>query len=97
MPPIDEFESWQEFRKAAMLKLAEEHSIDEAHTRHVSGSPVNGIVEMAQALDSDLVVMGALSRTHRTHRTLGTIAERVLNQLDCDVLFVPLDRTGSSG
>ena len=91
MPPIDEFDSWLEYRKAAMQKLAEEHQIDATHTRQVSGSPANGIVEMAEALSSDLVVMGALSRTFRNEKTLGTIAEKVLNRLDCDILFVPLD------
>ena len=91
MPPKDERADWREFRRAAVEKLAENHEIEITHIRQFAGSPVDGIVEIAQALGSDLVVMGALSRTFRAHRILGTIAEKVLHKLDCDLLFVPLD------
>lgn len=91
MPPIDEFDSWQEFREAAMQKLAEKHHVDSHHTRLISGSPARGVADLAQSIQADLVVMGAQSRTFSSDRLLGSVAEKVLNELDCDLLFVPLE------
>jgi universal stress protein E len=57
--------------------------------RHVlTGSPVAGIPLLARRLRADLVVMGALARSGLQRVFIGNTAERVLNDLPCDVLVV---------
>ena len=46
------------------------------------------IPRMAEKLDADLVVMGAISRSTLKRIAIGNTAERVLGDLPCDVLVV---------
>lgn len=93
MPPFVGSDDWQRFHEAAMEKFAQRHRIDIEHTRVISGSPASELAELAEVLSADLIVMGALSKTFSKDRQLGSVAEKVASKLDCDLLFVPLNRS----
>ncbi len=57
--------------------------------RHLLGRhPVNAIPELARKIHSDIVVMGAISRTGIKRFFIGNTAERIVDDLTCDVLVV---------
>jgi universal stress protein E len=57
--------------------------------RHlVSAHPVNAIPALARKIRSDIVVMGAISRTGLKRLLIGNTAERIIDDLPCDVLVV---------
>jgi universal stress protein E len=57
--------------------------------RHlVSRHPADAIPETARKIGSRLVVMGAISRSGLKRLFIGNTAERVVDQLSCDVLIV---------
>jgi universal stress protein E len=57
--------------------------------RHLVGRhPTDAIVEVARETGSGIVVMGAMSRSGLRRLVIGNTAERVLDQLACDVLIV---------
>jgi nucleotide-binding universal stress UspA family protein len=56
--------------------------------RHLAvGRPADEIVEVAEALDSDLVIVGTTGRTGVTRLVLGSVAEKVTHQARCPVLI----------
>ena len=50
--------------------------------------PVNAIAEAARKSNSAIVVMGAISRSGFKRLLIGNTAERILDQLSCDILVV---------
>jgi nucleotide-binding universal stress UspA family protein len=57
----------------------------------VEGEPWRGILEVARDLDVDLIVVGS-HRYHGLDRVLGTVAAKIVNHADRNVLVVR-DRT----
>ena len=53
----------------------------------VDGDPWRRILEVAQQIDADLIVIGS-HRLHGVERLLGTVASRVVNHADRSVLVV---------
>ena len=58
------------------------------------GSPASAIVEHAQAVGTDLIVMGTHGRNGLAHLFLGSVAERVLRHASCPVFTVRGADTG---
>ncbi len=58
------------------------------------GDPVAEILEMADKLDSDLLVMGDHSKGILAHTFLGSTAEKVLRHIRRPVLVVPIPKEG---
>ena len=56
-----------------------------------SRAPVAAIVELAQSLPADLIVMGTRGRTDLRHVLLGSVAERTIRLAHCPVLTVKVD------
>jgi universal stress protein E len=57
--------------------------------RHLIGRhPIDAIEEVADEIGSSIVVMGAIARSGLKRLFIGNTAERVLDQLPCDVLIV---------
>jgi universal stress protein E len=54
----------------------------------IQGQPAEEIPEVARKIGAGLVVMGAISRSGLKRFFIGNTAERVLNDLPCDVLVV---------
>jgi nucleotide-binding universal stress UspA family protein len=53
----------------------------------VLGDPWQEILNVAQAVDVDLIVLGS-HRYHGADRILGTVASKIVNHADRDVLVV---------
>ncbi len=62
---------------------AEIHLVDE--------SPVAAILQLAEELHADLIVMGTRGLTGAKHVLLGSIAERTIRLAPCPVLSVKAD------
>ena len=73
-------EDFKAFAGEAGIPRARRHSID--------GDPVYGIPRVARAMRAKIVVIGAVSRSGLKRVFIGNTAERVLNDLPCDVLVV---------
>lgn len=81
---------WRERHSHAVHQLAEEHDIPPDRIHLVDDQPSDAIPAMAKKLDTDLVVMGVVSRSFVTRMMVGRTAERMLDRLDCDVLTLQL-------
>jgi len=58
-------------------------------SKHLVGEhPVNAIPRLARRIGCDIVVMGAISRSGLKRIFIGNTAERMLDNLECDVLVV---------
>ena len=55
----------------------------------VAGSPIQGILDEATALRSDLIVMGTRGRSGLARVLLGSVTERVLRKARCPVITTP--------
>jgi universal stress protein E len=62
--------------------------IPSAYRHVVARHPVDAIHAVARDVDSAIVVMGAVSRSGLKRAFIGNTAERILDQLACDVLVV---------
>jgi universal stress protein E len=66
--------------------LADKHGISDCAVREGVASTV--IVSEANRRGSDLLVIGAVSRSLLARPVIGSTAERVIDHVDCDVLVV---------
>ncbi len=74
--------------KAAFERLLEGYDIPRSR-RHLSGDfPTAAINDMVRRTHADIVVMGALSRSGLGRLLIGNTAERLLDELPCDLLIV---------
>jgi universal stress protein E len=78
---------------AATARAAFERSLRSTRVprvrRHlVAGHPINVIPDVARRTRSAIVVMGAVSRSGLKSVFIGNTAERVLDDLECDLLVV---------
>lgn len=69
----------------------------ETHTTVELGAPESNIVEKANALGADLIVLATHGRTALAHVLLGSVAERVVRHAACPVLTVPARFPKSAG
>lgn len=58
------------------------------HRHLASDHPSHAIPRLARRIHSDIVVMGAVSRSGLKRLLIGNTAERILDDLGCDVLVV---------
>ena len=70
-------------------------SIPETRRHLVPRHPIDAIQEAAAKVDCGIVVMGAISRSRLKRLVLGNTAERVFDELSCDVLVVKPKRFAS--
>jgi len=86
---IDEAASEAESRaRAALTRALRGAPIAPAHRYVLGRHPIDAILEVAGKTRSDIVVMGAISRSGLKRVFLGNTAERLLDELPCDVLIV---------
>lgn len=71
--------------------LADELGIDRKRAHQLPGSPRDILPYFAREKKADLVVMGAIARWGDANRVIGSTAERVLDDLPCDILVVKLE------
>jgi universal stress protein E len=70
----------------SVTALADKHGISDCVVRE--GTASNVIVSEAKRRSSDILVMGAVSRSLLVRPVIGSTAERVIDHVDCDVLVV---------
>lgn len=81
--------------RSAFERTLEGASIAESGRHLVPRHPIDAIEAVARDVESDIVVMGAVSRSGLKRLVLGNTAERVLDHLPCDVLIVKPKRFAS--
>lgn len=82
------YEAQKEIGRRAFEKFAQRHRIPATRRHLVDASPETAIPAAARRLNADIVVMGAVARSGIKRLLIGSTAERVLNELPCDVLVI---------
>lgn len=72
--------------KAKML--LEEAQIGIQNEVILTGNPAQKIIDFTQKEKTDLVIMGARTRTDLSKLLLGSVSKRVLENVECDVLII---------
>jgi nucleotide-binding universal stress UspA family protein len=94
LPALPTPELTREIRDA--LRSTLEHAMTRVEAtgeaRVLEGSPASAIVDCAEELGAELVVVGTHGRTGLTRLALGSVAERVIRAAGCSVLAVRLAR-----
>ncbi len=87
--PFDEDGSKAE---QAIAELAKAHNIPAEHCHCVDENIHISLPKLVEDSGIALVVMGAISRSRLDRILIGNTAEKLLDELDCDVLIVKPDR-----
>ncbi|HET9473204.1 MAG TPA: universal stress protein [Steroidobacteraceae bacterium] len=82
------YEQQKQRSRAMFDAFADKARIPRASRQLVDSEPEFAIPHVAKKLGADLVVMGAVSRSGLKRVFIGNTAERVLDDLPCDVLVV---------
>ncbi len=69
-------------------RLAERYEIPSARRHLIEGEPAAAIAKFTKTRGTDLLVMGAVSRSAVQRAVLGNTAEKVIDAVGCDVLVV---------
>jgi len=77
--------------RKALNRLAQRYGIPAAARFVETGDPATVLPRLTRRLSSDLLVMGAVSRTGLKRLLIGNTAERVIDEISCDVLIVKPD------
>jgi nucleotide-binding universal stress UspA family protein len=94
-PPFNEAMSWETMIRQKARAALDEWPLPEgfATLKIVralrSGSPSAHIVQYAQEMGIDLIVMGTHGRSGFSHLLMGSVAENVVRRASCSVLTVP--------
>jgi universal stress protein E len=90
--PLDEIEQqMHEDHQKRFQEITAFHEIDEAHAHLKSGLAHEELPGLANALEADVVVMGAVARNRWKRLFIGATAERTLEHLPCDLLIIKPD------
>ena len=71
--------------------LAAKHGINKDHVLICEGDAADKIIDTAQELNADLIVLAANNRSALNRLLLGSTSRKVLNQAQCDVLVLRVD------
>jgi universal stress protein A len=85
--PTLDWEQVHEDRVKQIVSLAEEAGLTKANIIEKNGRAIDVILEEAQRLEADLVIVGSHGR-HGVGLLLGSTANGVLHRAKCDVLAV---------
>jgi len=87
--PLDDAEMAMETsRRDALVELVKSAGLDDAVATLMKGRPDDALRAMAERGETDLIVMGGLSRGRFRDFVVGSTAERILYHADVDVLVV---------
>jgi universal stress protein E len=78
--------------RTAFHRLMAGKDIPGARSHLVGNLPVTAINNVARKVHAQILVMGALSRTGLKRLIIGNTAERLLDQVPCDILIVKPDQ-----
>jgi universal stress protein E len=75
----------------ALLALAQNYELKE-DVCHCDNEPVaSGLPKLSESIGASAVVMGAISRSRIDRVMIGSTAERLLDELECDVFIIKPD------
>jgi nucleotide-binding universal stress UspA family protein len=83
-----EQQAYEAMLRKQIDRLRVKHDIPPDNVFIASGDPVTQLPRRAKKLGAGLVVMGAVSRRGLQRLFIGHTAERVIDELACDVLIV---------
>jgi universal stress protein E len=90
--PFDEIEQqMHEDHEKRFNEITEFHKIDAEHAHLVAGLTHEELPLIADKLEADVVVMGAVARNRWKRLFIGATAERTLEDLPCDLLIIKPD------
>ena len=90
--PFDEIEKqMHEDHQKRFKEITEFHEVDEDKLHLVAGLTHEELPAIADEIDADVVVMGAVARNRWKRLFIGATAERTLEYLPCDLLIVKPD------
>ncbi len=90
--PLDEIEEqMHKDHQKGFRKITRSHMIDTDKAHLVAGLTHEELPAIADKLDADVVVMGAVARNRLQRLFIGSTAERTLEHLPCDLLIVKPD------
>lgn len=90
--PFDEIEKQMaEQHEKRFNEVIEFHGIDKEKSHLVAGLTHEELPALAEEIEADVVVMGAVSRNRWKRLFIGATAERTLEHLPCDLLIVKPD------
>lgn len=79
----------------ALDRALRDIDIPQSRRHLIARHAIDAIEDVAREIESDIVVMGAVSRSGLKRLAIGNTAERVLDHLPCDVLVVKPPRFAS--
>ena len=86
--PGSEVAEMEKSHTEAVQAIAERHGVPRDRVQVLQGGPRRVLVEAAEQLRADVVVMGAVSRNAVERLFIGSTAESVLDKIGCDLLIV---------
>ncbi len=90
--PFDEIEKqMHEQHEKRFNEVTEFHGLDDKHAHLVAGLTHEELPIMAEKIDADVIVMGAVARNRWKRLFIGATAERTLEFVPCDLLIVKPD------
>jgi len=72
----------------AFQELVAEHNFDDSNLHLIDETPVYALQHYSESLNSDIIVMGAVSRSRFAEALIGSTAEMVLDFVKTDILLL---------
>ncbi len=88
MATLYPFDSEEGRAEKAMDELAQAHGITQEHVHCLDENIHLSLPRLVEELSATIVVMGAISRSRLDRILIGNTAERLLDELECEVLIV---------
>jgi len=76
---------------AEAKKLAESCGVERIRTEAVDSGPAEAIIDIAEAIAADVIVVGSQGMTGAKRFLLGSVPNRISHHTPCDVLIVKTD------
>ena len=90
--PFDEIEQqMHEDHQKRFSEITQFHKVDDDKAHLVAGLTHEELPLIAEKLQADVVVMGAVARNRWKRLFIGATAERTLEDLPCDLLIIKPD------
>jgi universal stress protein E len=86
LPDLGQIEQFRALHRDALQDLGKKFGIPKDRLHLLDGIPGWAIAEFAAANRVDVVVMGSVQRNFLQRLSIGSVAEDLLQRLDCDVL-----------
>ena len=83
---------FEDFIKALKKKYPDVKALKHLETMMVIGLPVTRILEVAEKVNADMIVMGSQGRTGLQHMMLGSKAEQIVRLAPIPVMIVKVDK-----